>query len=91
MPGALRRIPWDVMQDEAGVPTTDFVAVVALLLIALAQDQKRSYPTESKQDTSRLPDSAEKDQKTGHPTDSNEDSTRLPDRAVPDQMRAMPP
>lgn len=91
MPGVLRRIPWDVMQDEAGVPTTDFVAVVALLLIALAQDQKRAYPTDSKEDTPRLPDATEKDQITGHPIDSNGDSTRLPDHAVQDQKRAMPP
>lgn len=87
----LRRIPWDVMQDEAGVPTTDFVAVVALLLIALAQDQKRIYLTGSKEDPPRLPDAAVKDQRTGHSTDSNGDSTRLPDHAVQDQMRAMPP
>jgi hypothetical protein len=91
MPGALRRIPWDVMQDEAGVPTTDFVAVVALLLIALAQDQKRAYPTDSKEDTPGLPDATEKDQITGHPIDSNGDSTRLPDHAVQDQKGAMPP
>ena len=91
MPGVLRRIPWDVMQDEAGVPTTDFVAVVALLLIALVQDQKRVYLTGSKEDPPRLPDAAVKDQKTVHPADSNGDPTRLLDHAVQDQMRFMPP
>jgi hypothetical protein len=91
MPGVLRRIPWDVMQDETGVATTDFVAVVALLLIALAQDQKRSYLTANKEDPPRLPGAAVKDQKTSHPTDSNGDSTRLPDHTAQDQMRAMPP
>lgn len=90
-PGALRRIPWDVMQDEAGVPATDFVAVVALLLVALVQDQKRSYQTDSKEDPRRLPDAAGKDQKTDHPTDSNRDPPRLLDEAVQDQMQAMPP
>ena len=91
MPGALRRIPWDVMQDEAGVPTTDFVAVVALLLLALVKDQKLAYPTDSKEDPPRLPGAAVKDQKTGHPADSNGDSPRLLDHAVQDQMQAMPP
>ena len=79
------------MQDEAGVPTTDFVAVVALLLVALVQDQRRSYPTDSKEDLPRLPGAAAKDQKTSHPADSNGDSPRLLDHAVQDQMQAMPP
>ena len=87
----LRRIPWDVMQDETGVPTTDFVAVVAQLLIALAQDQKRAYPIDSKEDLQGLPTAVVKDQKTVHPTDSKVDLTRLPDHVVQDQMRAMPP
>jgi len=91
MPGALRRIPWDVMQDEAGVPTTDFVAVVALLLVALVKDQRRSYSTENREDPSRLPGAAGKDQKTDHPTDSNGDLPHLLDHAAQDQMRAMRP
>ena len=90
-PGALRRIPWDVLQDEVGVPTTDFVAVVALLLVALVKDQKQSYLTENKEDSRRLLDRAGKDQKTGHLTDSKEDLPRLLDSAAKDQMRPMPP
>jgi hypothetical protein len=91
MPGMLRRIPWDVMQDEAGVPTTDFVALVALLLVALVQDQKRAYLTDNKEDASRLPDPPAQDQKRSHPTDSTGDSPRLLDHSRQDQMRGMPP
>lgn len=87
----LRQIPWDVMQDEAGVPTTDFVAVVALLLVALVKDQKRSYVTDNKEDSRRLLSAAGKDQKTDHLADSKEDLPRLLDCAAKDQIRGMPP
>jgi hypothetical protein len=41
VPAELRRIPWDLAQDEIGVQVTDFVAVVACLLVRIAKDQRR--------------------------------------------------
>jgi len=40
VPAELRRIPWDLAQDEIGVQVTDFVAVVACLLVRIAKDQR---------------------------------------------------
>jgi hypothetical protein len=40
VPVELRRIPWHLAQDEIGVQTTDFLAVVACLLVRLAKDQR---------------------------------------------------
>lgn len=42
VPAQLGRIPWDFAQDEIGVQVTDFIAVVACLLVRLAKDQRRS-------------------------------------------------
>jgi hypothetical protein len=41
VPLELRRIPWSLAQDEIGVQVTDFLAVVACLLLRIAKDQRR--------------------------------------------------
>jgi hypothetical protein len=41
VPRELRRIPWDLAQDEIGVQATDFLAVVACLLVRIVKDQRR--------------------------------------------------
>lgn len=38
--GELRRIPWDLAQDEIGGQVTDFLAVIACLLVRIAKDQR---------------------------------------------------
>ena len=40
VPSELRRIPWNLAQDEIGVQVTDFLAVVACLLLRIAKDQR---------------------------------------------------
>jgi len=40
VPPELRQIPWNLAQDEIGVQTTDFLAVVACLLVRIAKDQR---------------------------------------------------
>lgn len=40
VPVELRPIPWDLAQDEIGVQATDFLAVVACLLVRIAKDQR---------------------------------------------------
>lgn len=47
VPAELRRIPWDLAQDEIGVQVTDFVAVVACLLVRIAKDQRRHQVVDS--------------------------------------------
>jgi hypothetical protein len=47
VPSELRRIPWDLAQDEIGVQVTDFIAVVACLLVRIAKDQRRSQVVDS--------------------------------------------
>lgn len=37
--GQLRSIPWDSMQDDLGVQATDYIAVVALVLLRILQDR----------------------------------------------------
>ena len=39
VPAELRCLPWDLAQDEIGVQTTDFIAVLACLLVHLMKDQ----------------------------------------------------
>lgn len=39
VPAALRRIPWDLAQDEIGIPATDFLALTARLLVGAVKDQ----------------------------------------------------
>jgi hypothetical protein len=40
VPAVLRRIPWQLAQDELGVVATDFLVVTARELVAVAQDQR---------------------------------------------------
>jgi hypothetical protein len=40
MGGVLASLPWAFAQDEIGVQVTDFVGVVAKVLIARQQDQR---------------------------------------------------
>jgi hypothetical protein len=47
VPPELRCIPWDLAQDEIGVQATDFIAVVACLLVRLAKDQRRAQVVDS--------------------------------------------
>lgn len=39
VPAALRRVPWDLAQDEIGIPATDFLALTARLLVGVVKDQ----------------------------------------------------
>ena len=39
MPEPLRRLPWDIAQDEFGVKGADFIGVMGTLLLRAAQDQ----------------------------------------------------
>lgn len=41
VPKLLRRIPWDLAQDEIGVQATDFLTVVACLLVRIVKDQRQ--------------------------------------------------
>jgi hypothetical protein len=47
VPSELRRIPWNLAQDEIGVQVTDFLAVVACLLVRIAKDQRRAQTIDS--------------------------------------------
>lgn len=47
VPSELRRIPWTLAQDEIGVQVTDFLAVVACLLLRIAKDQRRAQSIDS--------------------------------------------
>lgn len=47
VPSELRRIPWDLAQDEIGVQATDFIALVACLLVRIAKDQRRRQVVDS--------------------------------------------
>jgi hypothetical protein len=40
VPAVLRGIPWQLAHDELGVVATDFLAVTAREVVAVAQDQK---------------------------------------------------
>lgn len=44
--GHLRSIPWDSMQDDLGVQATDYIAVVALVLLRILQDRGGSRARE---------------------------------------------
>ena len=47
VPAPLRRIPWELAQDEIGVQATDFIAVVACLLVRMAKDQRMPQAVDS--------------------------------------------
>lgn len=40
VPRVLRQIPWDLAQDEIGIPATDFLALTARLLAGVMKDEK---------------------------------------------------
>lgn len=40
MGGVLASLPWDFAQDEIGVQVTDFIGVVAKVLVSAQQDQR---------------------------------------------------
>jgi hypothetical protein len=58
MSGELARLPWEAMQSEIGVETTDFIAVVATLLIRIMQSEIRSQVPGNTTEASRLGGSA---------------------------------
>jgi len=39
VPGVLRQIPWDLAQDEIGIPATDFLALTARVLLGVLKDE----------------------------------------------------
>lgn len=47
VPSELRPIPWNLAQDEIGVQATDFLAVVACLLLRIAKDQRQAQVIDS--------------------------------------------
>jgi hypothetical protein len=47
VPGELRPIPWDLAQDEIGVQVTDFLAVMACLLVRSMNDQRLQQVVDS--------------------------------------------
>jgi hypothetical protein len=40
VPGVLRQIPWDLAQDEIGIPATDYLALTARLLVGALKNEK---------------------------------------------------
>jgi hypothetical protein len=58
MRGELRRLPWEAVQSEIGVEATDFIAVVATLLVRLMQSEIRKQVVENKREPPRLQGSA---------------------------------
>lgn len=39
LPGVLGRLPWDLAQDEIGVQTTDWIGLVARVVLFAAKDE----------------------------------------------------
>ena len=39
LPGVLGRLPWDLAQDEIGVQTTDWIGLVARVVLSAAKDE----------------------------------------------------
>lgn len=58
MRGELRRLPWEAVQSEIGMETTDFIAVVATLLVRLMQSEIRKQVVGNKREPPRLQGSA---------------------------------
>ena len=58
MSGELRRLPWATVQSEIGVEMTDFIAVVATLLVRIMQSEIRKQVVENKREPQRLQGSA---------------------------------
>jgi hypothetical protein len=47
VPRPLDRLPWDVAQDQFGAQGADFLGVFGRILLAAAQDERRSQPMDS--------------------------------------------
>lgn len=58
MRGDLRRLPWEAVQSEIGMEVTDFIAVVAALLVRLMQSEIRKQVVGNKREPPRLQGSA---------------------------------
>lgn len=58
MEGQLRSIPWDSMQDDLGVQATDYIAVVALVLLRAMQAREGSRAVEGGGEVRQLQDVA---------------------------------
>lgn len=39
LPGFLGQLPWDLAQDEIGVQVTDWIGLVAKVVLAMAKDE----------------------------------------------------
>jgi len=39
LPGVLGRLPWDLAQDEIGVQATDWIGLVARVVLGVAKDE----------------------------------------------------
>ena len=39
LPGVLGRLPWDLAQDEIGVQATDWIGLVARVVLSAAKDE----------------------------------------------------
>ncbi len=58
----LNRLPWDLAQDQFGVQGADFLGVMGTVLLGVAQDQSKAYPTDSRTVASTLPPPGGQDQ-----------------------------
>lgn len=52
--GELGRLPWEAMQSEIGIEVTDFIAVVAKVLVRLMQSEMGTQVVENNEERSRL-------------------------------------
>ena len=55
LPAPLTRLPWDVAQDEFGVPGADFLGVMSKVLLRAAQFEFRGHVADSKDVVDTLP------------------------------------
>lgn len=52
--GELGRLPWEAMQSEIGLEVTDFIAVVAKVMVRLMQSEIRMQVLENRRERARL-------------------------------------
>jgi hypothetical protein len=97
MPPPLNRLPRDVAKDQFGPQGTDFIGVMATLILRTAKDQIRPYLTDPKAVADTLPLSPQKTspglphtqaQSSGHATGV---SPARPPMGAPASARAAPP
>lgn len=62
----LDQVPWDLAQDEIGVQVTDFIGLVAKVLLAAVQDEFARQVTGTTGDPRRVPSAARQDE-IAHP------------------------